>query len=146
MKYGLWILQALLAFAFLAAGGMKLVMPIETLEAQMGFVSYTPEFLVRFIGLAELTGAVGLIVPAALRIKPWLTPLAAGGLGLVMVLAVGLHISRAEWAQVGPPIVLLVLLGMVAYGRTKVLPISERKEEAGEERETRYASESAHAH
>ncbi len=144
MKYGLWILQAVLAIAFIVAGGMKLFMPIETLEAQMGFVSDTPNILVRFIGFAEITGAIGLILPAALRIKPWLTPLAAVGLGVVMILAVGLHVSRGEWMQIGPPAVLLVLLGVAAYGRAKLMPITEKK--PGEKQEPRYTGESAHAH
>lgn len=144
MKYGFWILQAILAVAFLAAGGMKLFVPIETLEAQMGFVSDTPNILVRFIGFAEITGALGLILPAALRIKPWLTPLAAVGLGVVMILAVGLHVSRGEWMEMGAPAVLLALLAVVAYGRAKVLPITEKK--PGEKQEPRYTGESAHAH
>lgn len=145
MKYALWILQGILVIAFLAAGAMKLFMPIETLEAQMGFVSDTPNFLVRFIGFAELTGAIGLILPAALRIKPWLTPLAAVGLGVVMILAVGLHVSRAEWMEIGAPAVLLALLALVAYGRWILEPIADR-ETGKKDEEARYTGESAHAH
>lgn len=144
MKIALWILQAILAFAFLAAGGMKLFMPIESLETNMGFVADTPDILVRFIGVAEVTGAIGLIAPALLKIKPWLTPLAAVSLGVVMVMAVGLHISRDEWMQVVPPGVLFVMLMIVAWGRTKLKPIAE--ERSADDDESRYERDVAHAH
>ena len=77
---GLWILQGLLAALFLFAGVMKLVMPIE---AMAGPVAISPGAFLRFIGVAETLGAVGLVVPWLFRIKPGLTPLAAGGLVII---------------------------------------------------------------
>ena len=73
----LWVVQILLALAFVMAGAMKLFTPIADLAAQMGWPDESSALLVRFIGLAEVCGALGLILPSALRIRPSLTPLAA---------------------------------------------------------------------
>ena len=70
MTYALWSVQGLLTLLFLFAGGMKLVLPLEALTAQMPL----PGLFVRFIGVAEVLGALGLILPALLRIRPGLTP------------------------------------------------------------------------
>jgi hypothetical protein len=80
MNYALWIVQGLLALIFLFAGGVKLVMPLAALTEQTPL----PGLLVRFIGVAELLGAIGLILPGLLRIRPGLTPLAAMGLVSIM--------------------------------------------------------------
>ena len=96
MTYLLWVLQALLGLGFLAAGALKLSQPYPALAAQLVWVSDVPEALVRGIGLAEGLGGVGLLVPAATRLWPGLTPLAAGGLALVMLLATGFHLGRGE--------------------------------------------------
>jgi hypothetical protein len=74
MTYALWIVQGLLALLFLFTGGMKLVLPVEVLTEQ----SPLPGWFVRFIGVAEVLGAIGLILPGLLGIRPGLTPLAAG--------------------------------------------------------------------
>ncbi len=128
MKYVLWVLQVVLALMFLGAGFAKLTQPYDTLAAQpqMAWVSALPELLVRFIGLAEVLGAIGLILPAATRILPWLTPLAAAALSLVMVLAVLFHLTRGELPAVIPTLVLAVLAGFVAYGRRTLVPIQPR--------------------
>ena len=81
MTYALWIVQVLLALLFLFAGGTKLIQPIEVLTQQTPL----PGLFVRFIGVAEVLGAIGLILPGLLRIRPWLTPLAAIGLGIIMI-------------------------------------------------------------
>jgi tellurite resistance protein TehA-like permease len=75
MTYVLWIIQTLLALLFLFTGGVKLVLPLEVLTEQ----SPLPGWFVRFIGVAEVLGAIGLILPGLLRIQPGLTPLAACG-------------------------------------------------------------------
>lgn len=125
MKIALWIVQGLLAFAFLAAGGMKLATPVDQLLANgMTFVEYVPALLVRFIGLSEVAGALGLILPAATGIQPKLTPLAASLLALVMVLAVLTHIALGEWGGLGAPIVLGGLSAFVAWGRFVKAPIA----------------------
>ncbi len=127
MHIALWIVQALLAFAFLMAGGMKMGAPIEDLLANgMTFVEWTPAAVVRFIGAAEFAGALGLILPSVLRIQPKLTPIAAGALAFVMVLAAGSHVMHDEMGALGAPIVLGLLSAFVAWGRWSKAPISPR--------------------
>jgi putative oxidoreductase len=125
MNIALWIVQALLALAFLMAGGMKLVVPIDQLLANgMTLVEQVPVALIRFIGLSEVAGALGLILPAALRIQPKLTPLAAAALAFVMLLAVITHAWLGE--AFGAPLVLGLLAMFVAWGRSAKQPISSR--------------------
>src|SRR5205809_2082144 len=103
MTAALWIVQSLLALLFFFAGGMKLVLPLEQLT---GPITLPGPFL-RFIGVAEVLGALGLILPALLRIRPGLTPLAAVGLVVIMVgatvlmLAAGAVAGRTVWVDVG---------------------------------------------
>ncbi len=123
----LWIAQALLAAMFGMSGVMKLMTPIDALAQQMPWVASVPDLLVRFIGLSELAGALGLILPSVTRIRPALTPLAAAGLIVVMVLASGLHISRGETQMVPINLVLGALAAFVAWGRTKKARIHARK-------------------
>lgn len=122
----LWVVQGLLALAFLGAGFTKVSLPIDQLATQMSWVSHVPAALVRFIAVAELLGAVGLILPAATRILPVLTPLAAAGLALVMALGAATHASIGELAMVVPNFVLLGLAAFVAWGRFKKAPIAPR--------------------
>src|SRR6266513_5673275 len=83
MTFTLWGIQGLLALLFLFAGSMKLIMPIELLMAQMTVP--LPGLFIKFIGVAEVAGALGLILPGSLRIRPMLTPLAACGLIIIMI-------------------------------------------------------------
>ncbi|MBM4368072.1 MAG: DoxX family protein [Deltaproteobacteria bacterium] len=102
---------------------MKLATPVSELLANgMNWVSYTPEPLVRFIGVSELLGAVGLVVPAATRIQPRLTTWAAGGLVTVMVLAAFTHLTHREAAMVPVNVVLGGLAAFVAWGRSVKAP------------------------
>lgn len=126
MNIALWMLQGVLAIGFMLTGMTKMFMPIDSLAAGMTWVESVPEWLVRFIGVAEVAGAVGLIVPAATRIKPILTPIAAGGLGLVIAMATGLHIARGEYPNLGVTVILLVLLVGLMWGRLRVEPIKPR--------------------
>jgi len=126
MKVLLWALQVLLGLAFLAAGAMKLSQPYEVLAAQLAWVSDVPEALVRCIGLGEVLGGLGLILPAATRVLPWLTPLAAAGLALVMLLATIFHLVRGESGLAVPTVVLGLLVAFVAYGRRALAPIPPR--------------------
>lgn len=122
LHISLWIAQVLLAFAFSMAGFMKVSLPIPELAAKgMGFVNYTPEAMVRFIGIAELLGALGLILPSALRIKPILTPLAAVGIAVIMILAAKDHLSHNESIMVN--VILFALAAFVAWGRFSKVPI-----------------------
>ncbi len=122
----LWILQVLLAAAFLMTGLMKLALPVAQLAGQMPWVNDVPAFLVRFIGLAEFAGALGLILPALTRIRPNLTPLAAVGLIAVMVFASAFHLSRGEGMMVPANLLLAALAGVIAWGRTRKAPIQAR--------------------
>jgi len=102
---------------------MKLTQPITELAASLPWVKEAPEMLIRFIGLSELLGGLGLILPTALRISPKLTNSAAIGLIIVMVLAFGFHISRGEYEAAPVNIVLIGILAFIAWGRNKKVPI-----------------------
>lgn len=123
---GLWVAQVLLAIGFGMAGVMKLATPYAELAQKMAWAQHTPEALVKFIGVVELAGALGVILPAATRIKPVLTPLAAAGMVVIMVLAIGLHVSLGEVPA--PNFVLGGIAAFVAWGRWRKAPISPRSE------------------
>ncbi len=118
MTYALWIVQGLLALIFLFAGGMKLVLPLEVLTKQMPL----PGLFVRFIGVAEVLGALGLILPGLLRIRPGLTPLAAAGLVIIMIGATVLTLAGGDVAPALIPLVVGLLSAFVAYGRWRLAP------------------------
>jgi uncharacterized membrane protein YphA (DoxX/SURF4 family) len=118
MTYSLWIVQALLAALFLFAGGMKLVLPIEEMTKQMPM----PGLFLRFIGVAEVLGAIGLILPGLTRIRPGLTPLAAAGLVIIMIGATVTTLASGEIATVLMPLVVGILCAFVAYGRWRLAP------------------------
>ena len=113
----LWTLQGLLAALFLFAGSMKLVLPIE---AMAGPVSLPGPFL-RFIGIAEVLGGIGLVLPWLLKIRPVLTPIAAGALVIIMIGAVTVTVAGGSVAGAVIPFVVGVLLATVAYGRSAAL-------------------------
>jgi len=126
MNVGLWVVQVLLAVLFGMAGVMKLSMPLAELAQKLPWVPEVPAALVRFIGLAELSGALGLILPAATRIKPMLTVFAAMGLTTVMVMAAGFHFTRGELPAIVFNAVLGGLSGFVVWGRLRKVPITAR--------------------
>lgn len=118
MNVVLWIVAGLLAFAFLAAGAMKVAQPKEKLAASgMGWTEDFSAGAVKTIGLLEVLGAIGLILPALLDIAPVLVPIAATGLAVTMLGAVVVHARRGEKQAFAPPIVLLILAVIVAWGR-----------------------------
>jgi uncharacterized membrane protein YphA (DoxX/SURF4 family) len=117
-NYALWVVQWLLALLFLWAGGMKLVLPLETLKGPVAL----PGLFVRFIGLAEALGAVGLILPWLLRIRPVLTPLAAAGLVIIMIGATVITLIGAGGAFALFPATVGILAASVAYGRWQAAP------------------------
>lgn len=126
LHIGLWVSQVLLALVFLGAGGMKTFAPIEQLRAQMSWVAGSLGGAVRFIGVVELLGAVGVVLPAATRIMPKLTPLAAAGFVVVMVLGAFTHISHGEYPMIVSNLILGGLAAFVAWGRLKKAPIAPR--------------------
>jgi len=123
MNISLWIAQGLMAAMFLMAGASKTFQPIAALAESMPWVNDVPSSLVRFIGVSELLGGIGIVLPAILRIKPSLTSLAAWGLVLVMIAAAGFHASRGEYSAVGANVFFVAILAFVAWGRSKKAPI-----------------------
>jgi hypothetical protein len=123
MTYVLWIVQVLLALLFLFAGGTKLVLPIEAMQGPVAL----PGLFIRFIGVAEVLGGLGLILPALLRIKPGLTPLAAAGLIIIMIGATTITLVGGLGAVMAlVPFVAGLLAAFVAYGRWRLAPIRGR--------------------
>jgi hypothetical protein len=118
MTYILWLVQGLLALIFLYAGGIKLVLPIEVMTEQMPLA--LPGWFLRFLGVAEVLGAFGLILPGLLGIRPGLTPLAALGLVIIMIGATVLTLAGFVPGGVALaliPLVVGLLSAFVAYGR-----------------------------
>lgn len=124
MNIVLWVVQILLALAFLLAGSMKASQPIEKLRKNMAWTAQTSPGIVRLIGVLEVLGALGLILPAVTHILPWLTPVAAIGLALTMIGAAILHIRLKEFAVLGAPLILFLLALFIVYGRFMVSPLS----------------------
>ena len=128
MNITLWILQTLLAVAFVAHGWLYLSPPAAMVEQINAVIP--PAFRI-FIGVAEVLAAVGLTVPGLTRVMPWLVPCAAAGLTIVMASAALFHVSRNE---IGPAIttaILFVVTAFVAYMRWKVMPILPRPSRGG---------------
>jgi uncharacterized membrane protein YphA (DoxX/SURF4 family) len=116
MNVTLWIVQGLLAFAFIAVGAMKLF-AYEKFKAQSE--KKGPNGITRglaaFIGVAEVAGALGIVLPMATNIAPWLSPWAAVGLATIMLLAIGFHVRRHE--SPAAPVILFLLAAFVGFGR-----------------------------
>ena len=127
MNKVIWTLQAITAFAFAGAGGMKLATPAEELRAnpQMGWTTDFGDRDIKAIGAAEVLGAVGLIVPAATGIMPVLTPVAGGGLAVLMGGAAVTHVRRGE-PPVAPIVlgVLSLLSGGLRWRRQRAGPLT----------------------
>jgi uncharacterized membrane protein YphA (DoxX/SURF4 family) len=124
MTYILWIVQGLLALIFMYAGGVKLVLPIEVMTEQMPVP--VPGPFLRFLGVAEVLGAFGLILPGLLGIRPGLTPLAALGLLIIMIGATVLTLAGfvpGGGALALIPLVVGLLSAFVAYGRWRLTPL-----------------------
>ena len=123
MNILLWIIQILLALLFLFAGGMKLIVPADVLmqQAPPGSTQFPAAFL-KFIGLVEVLGGLGLILPGLFRRRPELTPLAAAGLVIVMIGAVAISVMDHGIAAGVVPLVTGLLCALVAYGRWKLVP------------------------
>ena len=117
-----WILQVLLALLFLFAGTMKFIMPVEEMTKQLPFSG----LFLHFIGVCEILGGLGLVLPSALRIKPKLTPLAAVGLAIITVGATVTTMMTGMVAAAMYPLVVCLLCLSVAYGRWRVAPIQSK--------------------
>lgn len=123
INFALWAIQGILAVTFAMAGFMKLATPIPELATSMAWAGDVPALMVRFIGVSELLGAIGLIIPALTRIKPEYTTYAAIGLVTVMVLAAIFHLIRGEFPFIMINAILGGLAAFVAWGRHTKVPI-----------------------
>ena len=119
----LWVVQVLLALAFMAHGIMMIAPPPDI---AMKMNEFLPRWFQLFLGIAEVLAAVGLTVPGVTRIRPALVPAAAAGVMIVMVCATVLHTARGEYSSAASTVVLLLLATFVAHGRWKRLPIVAR--------------------
>ena len=117
MNIALWIVQALLAALFLFAGTMKFLTPIDGMTKQIAM----PGWFLYFIGVSEVLGALGLVLPWLLGVKPWLTPLAAAGLVIIMIGATATTLLTVDYASTAIPVVVGILCAFVAHGRSKKL-------------------------
>lgn len=121
MNTTLWALQALPVLAFLGVGGMKLATPASEFATRFPWAEDLPGWSPRVIGVLEVAGSIGLIAPRATRIAPLFTPAAAGGLALTMAGAALLRLTRGEFAEMIPSLVLLAMRPFfVARGRLEV--------------------------
>jgi uncharacterized membrane protein YphA (DoxX/SURF4 family) len=118
MNLVLWVVQVLLALLFLFSGSMKLILPIEEMTKQIAL----PGLFLRFIGVCEVLGAIGLLLPGLLHIRPGLTPLAAAGLVILMIGATAITLSTAGVAMALFPLSTGLLAAFVAYGRWRLSP------------------------
>src|SRR2546423_2383243 len=125
MNIALWIIQVLLSLLFLFAGSTKFVMTVEEMNRQAPVV--LPGLFLHFIGACEILGGLGLILPALLRIKPGLTPLAAAGLAIITLGATVITLKGGAIATAAFPFVVCLLCIFVAYGRWRVAPIAPRQ-------------------
>jgi uncharacterized membrane protein YphA (DoxX/SURF4 family) len=120
----LWIAQILVGAMFLMAGLAKATQPREKLAAQMGWVNDFSAGQVKTIGILEILGGIGVIVPALTGILPILTPIAATGLIIIQLGAAYTHYRRGEMPMIGINTVLILLAAFVAYGRFALVPLS----------------------
>jgi uncharacterized membrane protein YphA (DoxX/SURF4 family) len=126
MNVALWIVQVLVGASFVFSGAGKIYWPYSELIKAIPWGSAVSEPMFRFIGVSEVLGGLGVILPAATRIKAWLTPLAAAGLVLIMVLAMIFHIVRGEFYLLPWNIGFGAPALFVAWGRWKRAPIASR--------------------
>ncbi len=126
LSISLWIAQVVLAAMFCMAGSTKLFQPIDALAPMRPWVTAMPEGMVRFIGLSELLGAIGILLPSALRRMPMLSVAAAAGLVTVQILAAIFHATRGEFSMIGMNVILAAIAAFVAWGRATRARIQPR--------------------
>jgi len=128
MNIALWIVQALLGALFVFSGVMKFVMPVEEMTKQMPGM---PGWFLHFIGVAEILGGLGLVLPGLVRVRPGLTPLAAAGLVIIMIGATVVSAMIGPLPMAALPFVVGVLAAFVAYGRWRVAPLGRPSTTSG---------------
>jgi putative oxidoreductase len=127
LHISLWIAQLLLALLFGGAGSAKVFTPLPDLAVSLPYTTDLPGWLVRFIGVSEIAGAIGLVLPALTRTATTLTPLAAAGVCAVMLLATFFHLFRSEFSAMPMTIVIGAVAAFIAWGRLSKVPISARQ-------------------
>jgi uncharacterized membrane protein YphA (DoxX/SURF4 family) len=126
LNIGLWAAQVLLAVPFCLFGFMKLTMPLGELANTMKSVAQLPELFVRALGLIDILGGLGVLLPAITRIQPRLTVLAALGCTVLQALAIGFHASRGEFGVLPLNLILISLAAFILWGRARRVPITPR--------------------
>jgi uncharacterized membrane protein len=119
----LWLLQIVLALAFLALGLLMVTRSRERLLRVAGWVEDFPEWVVTTTGVLELLGAVGVVLPGVLGVAGVLVPVAALGLVVLLIGAIATHLLRGEQDEVGVPVALLIAAAVVAAGRLSAWPL-----------------------
>lgn len=123
LNISLWAAQIFLVLVFFITGAGKLFLPMENLYALIPWTKDVSSIPVRLIGFSEIIGSIGLLLPSLLRIKPELTPWAAAGVAIVMLLAIFFNISMGETSVIGINILLFLIAVFIAWGRFKKSPI-----------------------
>jgi uncharacterized membrane protein YphA (DoxX/SURF4 family) len=123
MHIALWIVQILLALGFALSGFRKVSQPVEKLRERINWTRHVAPGVIPLIGSLEILGALGLILPKATGYLPWLTPVAAVGLVLIMIGAILTHLRLQEAKVVGVPVVLMLLLLFIALGYFVFVPV-----------------------
>lgn len=126
LHIALWVVQILLAASLVWSAWMKLFQPINQLAAMWPWTGQIPATLVKLTGIVDFLGAIGLILPALLRIRPQLTPIAAGCIIVLMMCAITFHALRGEASVIGFNIVFALLAAFVAWGRFTKAPIASK--------------------
>jgi uncharacterized membrane protein YphA (DoxX/SURF4 family) len=124
LHVALWVAQLVLATSFIWAGLMKLFQPVEKLSEMWLWTSQVPVALLKFTGIVDLLGGIGLILPSLLRIKPKLTLLTAVAIIVLMACASIFHIARGEASQIGANIIFAIIAAFIAWGRFRKTPIA----------------------
>ena len=117
LNIALWIVQILLSATLIWAASMKLFQPVGKVAAMWPWAGQVSNSLLKFTGIIDLLGALGLVLPMLLKIKPWLTFFAALGIIILMVVASIFHISRGEGGQIAPNVIFALMAGFIAWGR-----------------------------
>ncbi len=126
LRIALWVAQGLVAAMFVMSSVIKLATPIAELAAMMPWAGQVSPAFVRFIGVVDLAGGIGILLPALTRIQPHLTVLAALGCAVLQVLAFAFHAYRGEFDVLPVNVVLLALSAFVFWGRSQRAPIRPR--------------------
>ena len=126
LRLTLWMAQGALALFFLMVGYSHALMPFDQIAQQATWMNDVPRWLSLFIGYAEIAGGLGLIIPAATRLAPWLTPLAAFGLATIMILAIPFHVLKGEASVIWMHALIAALAVFVAWGRWRKAPLAPR--------------------